>query len=73
MEVDTVMRAMDATTSACRLAFRRRRKALPLVDEVSASDPFGLSTDSAAAFAVFKALSSVPPLRRIERAATIAV
>jgi hypothetical protein len=69
--------AIEATTSACLFAFRfLPPKALPREvrpEIVSLSDTMGLRTDSAAAFAVFKATSSDPPDMRIDLAATIAV
>jgi len=70
-------RAIDATTSAWRLAFLfLPLKALPielLTVTVSASDAAGFKTDSAAAFAVFRAESSVPPDARMDLAAMMAV
>jgi hypothetical protein len=71
------IKAIDATTSACLLAFRfLPLKALPKVvrpEMVSLSDIIGLRTDSAAALAVFSATSSLPPDIKIDLAATIAV
>ena len=68
------MSAIEATTSACRLAFRFLPPNAPNVlrpEVVSSSSVFKIN--SAAAFAVFNAISSLPPAIRIDRAATIAV
>ena len=69
-----VISAIEATISAWRFALRRRMNVFVLrPDNVSVSEAVGIKTDCAAAFAVLRATSSVPPDMRIDRAATVAV